>query len=206
MVDAVERAVPVPQVEILPNRAAGRQVLRQRLPLAPRPEHVKDGVQDLSDVHGPRPPAAFGRADERRDQRPFRIGHVAGIAQPPSICRCPMLRLPHRSPSDSERSRESQPTLTPQLLPGWALRDYAGSLPGNRLDGVRPLSSRPAPLGARLAGLLFDPRLHPNLLPNALGQGGTRNNRGNGTGRDLPPTRTRNGKQRCAPRTEGWPC
>ena len=46
------------------------------------------------------------------------------------------------------------------------------------LDGVRPLSSRPAPLGARLAGPLFDPRLHPNLLPNALGQGGTRNNRG----------------------------
>ena len=34
----------------------------------------------------------------------------------------------------------------------------------------RVCSSRPAPLGARLAGLLFDPRPQPNLLPNSLGR------------------------------------
>ena len=63
-----------------------------------------------------------------------------------------------------------------------------GSAASWRLAGWGPATfSRPAPLGARLAGPLFDPRLHPNLLPNALGQDGTRNNRGNGTGRDLPP-------------------
>src|SRR5215218_9041113 len=42
VVDALQRPVPVPQVKVLPDGAARRQVLRQRLPLTPRPEHIKD--------------------------------------------------------------------------------------------------------------------------------------------------------------------
>ncbi len=45
VMDALQRSVPVPQVEIVVNRALRRQILGQRLPLAAGPQHVEDGVQ-----------------------------------------------------------------------------------------------------------------------------------------------------------------
>src|SRR3954452_1692862 len=64
VVDAPQRSVPVPQVQIVPDGAARWQVLRERLPLAAGPEHVEDRVQHLADVHRPRTPTALGRADQ----------------------------------------------------------------------------------------------------------------------------------------------
>jgi hypothetical protein len=98
VMDAAERAVPVPQVEVLPDRAARRQVLRQRLPRAPRPQPVEDGVEYLADVHRARPPAALGRTDQRRHQRPFGIGQIARVAQAASIRGRSMVRLPQQAP------------------------------------------------------------------------------------------------------------
>src|SRR5688500_3053167 len=98
MMNAAKRAIPFPQVEILPDRAPGRQVLRQCLPLAAGPQHVEDGVEHLADVHGPRSSTALGRADQRLDQRPLHIRQVALVAQSTPI-RCPaVLRLPHTAP------------------------------------------------------------------------------------------------------------
>src|SRR3712207_2034770 len=98
MMNAAERAVPLPQVEILPDRAAGRQILWQCLPLAAGPQHVEDGVEHLADIYGARSSTALGRADQRLDQRPLHIRQVALVAQPAPI-RCPaMLRLPHAAP------------------------------------------------------------------------------------------------------------
>src|SRR5688500_10801902 len=95
---AAKRASPFPRVEILPDRAPGRQVLRQCLPLAAGPQHVEDGVEHLADVHGARSSTALGRADQRLDQRPLHIRQVALVAQSTPI-RCPaMLRLPHTAP------------------------------------------------------------------------------------------------------------
>src|SRR3712207_8840567 len=67
--NAAQGAVPVPQVQVLPDRAARRQVFWERLPPAPRPEHVDDRIQDLTHVHRPRTPAAFGRPEDRKSTR-----------------------------------------------------------------------------------------------------------------------------------------
>ena len=77
VVEALQRAVPVPQHEVIVRRAFGRQVLGQGLPLAARREHVKDGVQHLADVHVARPAAALLPAlrDALADLRP-RLGTI----------------------------------------------------------------------------------------------------------------------------------
>src|SRR5829696_5841511 len=107
VVDAAQRAVPVPEIQVLPDGAAGRQVLWQRLPLAPRPEHVEDGVQDLPDVHRPRPTTTLRRADQRRDQQPLGVGQIAVISQAPPIRGRSMVRLPHEAPfPDSGAAQE----------------------------------------------------------------------------------------------------
>src|SRR5215217_2556264 len=97
-VDASQRPVPVPQVEVLPDGAARRQVLRQRLPLAPRPEHIKDRVEDLANVHRSRAAAALGRTDQRSDQRPFGVRQITLVTQAAPIRRRSMFRLPHEAP------------------------------------------------------------------------------------------------------------
>lgn len=68
--NAAERSIPLPQVQVLPDRAARRQVLRQRLPLTPCPQHGEDCVEHLADVHAPGPSPALGGVDQRLDQRP----------------------------------------------------------------------------------------------------------------------------------------
>src|SRR5215204_3004050 len=98
VVDASQRAVPIPQVQVLPDRAARRQVLRKRLPLAARPKHVEDGVQDLADVHRPRAPTALGGRDQRADQRPLGVSQITLVPQATTIRRRSMFRLPHEAP------------------------------------------------------------------------------------------------------------
>src|SRR5215218_1814469 len=124
VVDAPQRPVPVPEIQVLPDGAAGRQILRQRLPLAPGPEHVEDRVQDLPNVHRPRPAATLRRADQRGDQRPFSLRQIALIAQPAAVRRRSMLRLPHEAPllPNQTPHNESQPIPATQLRSGWALR------------------------------------------------------------------------------------
>ena len=58
VVDALERAVPVPQHEVVMCRRLRRQVLGQRRPLAARPKNIEDPVEHLADVHVARPTAA----------------------------------------------------------------------------------------------------------------------------------------------------
>jgi hypothetical protein len=79
VVDALQRAVPVPQHEVVMGRALRRQILRQGLPLAAGREHVEDGVQYLAHIHVTRPAATLGRRDRRLDQRPFGIGQVRSL-------------------------------------------------------------------------------------------------------------------------------
>src|SRR5438309_1216088 len=69
VMDALQRAVPIPQHEIRMRGALRRQILRQRLPLATRREHIEDRVQNFADVHLAPTPTAFGRRYRRLDQR-----------------------------------------------------------------------------------------------------------------------------------------
>src|SRR4051812_1277312 len=146
VVNALERSVPIPQVEVLPDGAARRQVLRQRLPLAPRPEHIDDPVEDLTNVHRSRAAAALGRTDQRSDQRPFRVRQITLIPQAAPIRRRSMFRLPHEAPPNQVPSKESQAIPAIQVLSGRALR-CGGRLPKSKKKGSpsrAPSEGKPA--------------------------------------------------------------
>ena len=81
MMDAIQRAVPVPQAEVIMHGASGRQILGQRAPLAAGAENVHHAVDHLADSDAPFAAAALARRDQRLDMRPFRIGQVARITQ-----------------------------------------------------------------------------------------------------------------------------
>ena len=81
MMDTRQRPVPVPQLDIIVDRGLRREVLGKRAPLAAGREHVEDRVQDLAHIDRARPPAALGGWNQRRDQRPLRIGEIARVTQ-----------------------------------------------------------------------------------------------------------------------------
>src|SRR5476651_2910525 len=85
MMDALQRAVPVPQHEIIMRRALRRQILGQRLPLASGPKHVEDGVQNLAYVDRTLASATPGWRDHRLDQSPFGVAQITRIAQAMSV-------------------------------------------------------------------------------------------------------------------------
>src|SRR5271165_1071223 len=60
-VDALERAVPTPKVEVIVKRRARRQVLRDGAPLAAGAEDVHQAVDDLAHVDMTSVAAAPGR-------------------------------------------------------------------------------------------------------------------------------------------------
>ena len=50
MMDAIQRAVPVPQAEVIMHGASGRQILGQRAPLAAGAQNVHHAVDHLADM------------------------------------------------------------------------------------------------------------------------------------------------------------
>src|SRR5205814_2764522 len=101
VMDALQRAVPIPQHEIGMRGALRRQILRQRLPLAARREHIEDRVQNLADVHLAPTPTAFGRRYRRFDQRPLAVAQITRVAQAVAVGSTAVFRLPHSAPLSS---------------------------------------------------------------------------------------------------------
>ena len=87
MMDAIQRAVPVPQAEVIMHGASGRQILGQRAPLAAGAENVHHAVDHLADSDAP----------VRRG------GWPCGWITAPSICRT-------TSPTRSSSGASSRPT------------------------------------------------------------------------------------------------
>ena len=97
VMNALQRAVPVPELEIVIHRALGRQVLGQGLPLATGPQDVENPVQHLAHIHRPSPPAMSRRRNHRLDNPPFGIGQITRITKAVAIRRTAVFRLPHRA-------------------------------------------------------------------------------------------------------------
>jgi len=95
MVDALQRAVPIPQHEVRMRCALRRQILGQRLPLATRREHVENCVENLANIDLAPTTAALGRWDHRLSQRPFSIRQIARISQTMPLSGAAMFRFPH---------------------------------------------------------------------------------------------------------------
>src|SRR3954464_612380 len=64
---SIQRAIPVPQLEVVMDRAARRQILRQSAPLAARGKQVKDAVHNLPDIHRAMTAGTLFRRDQRFD-------------------------------------------------------------------------------------------------------------------------------------------
>src|SRR5258706_16321146 len=71
VVDTLQRAIPVPQLQIIVHCTLWRQVFRQRLPLAARPQDVEDPIQHLAHVHRPFAPTMSRWRDHWLYDRPF---------------------------------------------------------------------------------------------------------------------------------------
>src|SRR5262249_37513532 len=100
--DALQRAVPIPQHEIRMRGALRRQILRQGLPLAACREHIEDRVQNLADVHLAPAPTAFGWRYRRLDQRPLAVAQITRVAQTMAVDSPAVFRLPHSAPLSSD--------------------------------------------------------------------------------------------------------
>src|SRR5438105_8166624 len=111
--DALQRAVPIPQHEVGMRGASRRQILRQRLPLAARREHVEDRVHNLADVHLASTPTTFGRRYRRFDQRPLAVAQITRVAQAVAVGRTAMFRLPHPAPLSRDSGAREGITTDP---------------------------------------------------------------------------------------------
>ena len=104
VVDAIERAIPTPAIEVVVKRRTRRQVLRDGAPLAAGAQHVHQAVDDPALLDMTSVAAALGWRNERLDMRPFRVGQIARIAQPTAVVASAILVAPHRRPpNDSGR-------------------------------------------------------------------------------------------------------
>ena len=99
MVDALQRAIPVPQREVAMRGALRRQVLWQGRPLAGRRKLLEDCVENFPDIHIARSAAALGRWNQRAYQRPFGVSQITLIAQAFAIVGTTMFWRPHAAPS-----------------------------------------------------------------------------------------------------------
>jgi hypothetical protein len=121
MMDTLQRAIPVPELETVVHRALlGRQVLRQCLPLAAGPQHVENPVQYLAHVHRAFAPSVPGRRDHGFYDCPFGIGQITWVTTPVAACWSGIHM--RRSFAKQAPNNESHPILPIQELPGSALR------------------------------------------------------------------------------------
>jgi len=94
--DTIERSIPAPQIKIVKQRAARRQILRNRPPLASRAQDVHDPIHHLAHIDVAPVAATLGRPDKGADKRSFVVGQVAGISQVATVVSPTVLRRPHR--------------------------------------------------------------------------------------------------------------
>ena len=96
--DFHQRAIVVPKVQIVVQRALRRQILRDIPPLAAGAEHIHDPVDELAFVLLPLASATFGRRDQWRDERPLVIGQIARVAQLAAVVSGAGRGRPHDGP------------------------------------------------------------------------------------------------------------
>src|SRR4051794_9952872 len=102
MMDARQRAIVLPALEVVVDRAAWGQVFGQLCPLAARAQDIHHPVDDRSHVHGSLVAAPLGWRDRPSNQRPFLVGQVARVTQFAAVIATAVLVRPHlAAPSES---------------------------------------------------------------------------------------------------------
>ena len=122
MVNVLQRAVVIPQIEIIEERALGWKVFGNIAPLTARAQYIHDPVDDLAHIDFSLSPAMFGRTNQRRDVRPLLVRQIARITQLVTIVFGAVLACPHRRPLLNQAANlESHPIHPIQLLSGRTL-------------------------------------------------------------------------------------
>src|SRR6202050_1195631 len=98
MMYEIERAIPTPQVEIIIQRRARRQVFRDGPPLTTGGKNIHEAVHNLAHDHRAFVATAPAWRDQRFDQLPFAVGEVAGIAQVAAVILRAIFICPHWRP------------------------------------------------------------------------------------------------------------
>src|SRR5260221_11811940 len=96
VMDAIQRAVVAPQVEIVEKCAARRQIFRDRTPLASRAQNIHDPVHHFARLDMALVAAALGGRDQWFDMRPFIVGQITRISQFAAVVTSAVLPCPHR--------------------------------------------------------------------------------------------------------------
>ena len=73
---AIQRSPAKVFVHNLPRR----QIVRERVPHAVAPQHLRNTLEHLPQVQGPRPSAGLGRGQQSRQPFPLCVGYVAGVS------------------------------------------------------------------------------------------------------------------------------
>src|SRR4030095_15918227 len=79
--DALPQSRVAPRVEITLHGRTRRKIAGQGAPLTAGSQNVEDRLNDPAQIRLPRTAPPRARRESTRDQRPFRIGHVACEAQ-----------------------------------------------------------------------------------------------------------------------------
>jgi hypothetical protein len=98
VVDALQCAVIGPQIEIVVDRAFRRQVCRDCAPLTAGRQNVHKAGHHLAHDHRPFASARLAGRDQRYNQLPFLVGHIARIAQLAAVIARAIHARPHRCP------------------------------------------------------------------------------------------------------------
>src|SRR3954454_2137024 len=115
IMNAIERAVPAPELEVVVHRRARRQVFGDSPPLAACAQDVHQPVHPLAHVHRDLVAATFARPDERLRMAPFLIRQIARIPQLAAVVPRTVLDRPHRRPLH-DSGRPGPPILASQAL------------------------------------------------------------------------------------------
>jgi hypothetical protein len=78
--DSVERSVVAPQIQIVEECTARREVLWDRTPLAPRAQYVHNPIHDFAHIHPALVAATLGWWDQWSDASPFIIRQITWVS------------------------------------------------------------------------------------------------------------------------------
>src|SRR3954451_9488225 len=108
VMDTIQRAVGVPAAEVVVHRAPGRQVLRPGCPLAAGAQDIHKTVDNLPLENSTLIATPLGGRNQRCNDRPLGIRHVARLTQLAPFIPGAVLVRPHRAaPANRTATMES---------------------------------------------------------------------------------------------------
>jgi hypothetical protein len=108
VMDVLQRAVVVPQTEIVVHRAARGQVFRNLAPLASSAQDAHHAVHHLAHVDASFAAATLGWGCQRLDMLPLRVGQITRMPQLVTVVAGAVFGRPHEAPHESAPRIESQ--------------------------------------------------------------------------------------------------